>query len=196
MTWCGSGCGLKIENPLTWAWHRFLLLSSFSSKKDGFNESKMDSVSKIPNCIFLTSLKSIRICNIQITLRHTFWAFFFVMFFFQKLSNSCWVKPWQTLAASMVPLFIGSLALAVMVVMVGGECLDNLDTSMLQTQLLVHKRTPPLLHPWEVNNYIMVSWPAQPGICFPWEVKSLRFVVDTFLFVQVKSPYYMIDIHV
>ena len=128
----------------------------FSSKKDGFNESKMDIVSKMPNCIhiFLTSLKSIWICNIQITLRHTFWAIIFVMFF-SKNCHCCWVKPWQTLAASMVPLFI-SLAWS-LVVMAGGECLD---TSMLQTQLLVYKRTP-MLHPWEVNNYVMVPWPAK-----------------------------------
>ena len=54
----------------------------------------------------------------------------------------------------MVPLFT-SLAWS-LVVMVGGES-ECLDTSMLQTQMLVYQRTP-MLHPWEVNNYVMAGY--------------------------------------
>lgn len=54
----------------------------FCSKKDGFNEWNMSA--RYQNCvhIFLTSLNSIWICNIQLTLQHRFWAS--VMIFFSK----------------------------------------------------------------------------------------------------------------
>ena len=65
----------------------------------------------------------------------------------------------------MVPLFI-SLAWS-LVVMAGGECLD---TSMLQTQLLVYKRTP-MLHPWGSEQLCHGALASQkktavPGILF------------------------------
>ena len=139
----------------------------------------MDIVSKIPFFVYISFTSFFLECTIQLTFNihseHQLCVFFSMCHF-----SHLWFNPWHL--AKMVPLFI-RLAWS-LVVMVGGECLE---TSMLQTQMLL-KRTP--LHPWEVNNYVMVSWPAKnaTGICFveTSDVKSLRFVFDAFLVQVIK----------
>ncbi len=170
VTWLDlQGCGLKIENPLTWAWHR--VFCCFSIPKRWIQWVKNG------HCQQDTKLYTFLLhhwfeCTIQLTFNiHSFRISY--VFFPYVIFSHLWFNPWHL--AKMVPLFI---RLAWLVVMVGGEW----ETSMLQTQMLL-KRTP--LHPWEVNNYVMVSWrsPKIPGI--PTTIKTMGVNITTIVYLRV-----------